>query len=326
MPITSADFGQLTDELEQIFEEYSKVKIADQVGKEVFDVFTDGMLNYEYQELHGGNVIESVAEGQDLPSMSLEEGDNAVFTHTYYGGEFSVTKKMRKFDQHRKIRKLPRTMVDEAWDLFDQSLVDVLLNGWSTSYTDVYGDDVSTSTAPDGNSLFNTSHTFGTGSQTYSNVINDGSNDNPSLTRAAIVEERASAMKYSDAAGLTRPIKLDTLLVGPSNEDLAERILFSDQMSGTANNDTNPLKGKINNILVWERLDQRSDGTDTSGYWFMFDSRLVEESLMVAFAERPTLDAPEQVYSNKNWDYSVDYFYWIGVGHPAFIRGSQGTN
>ena len=121
------------------------------------------------------------------------------------------------------------------------------------------------------------------------------------------------------------PSSLVNVIVAPANEDAAERILFSTQMSGTANNDTNPLKGKIKNLIVWDRLETRSDDTDTSAYWFMSDSSKVGETLKSKFAERPTLDAPEQVYRNKNWEYTTDMFYVIGLGYQVYIAGSTGV-
>jgi len=96
-------------------------------------------------------------------------------------------------------------------------------------------------------------------------------------------------------------------------------------MPTTANRAINPLKGKIRNVIVWERLEERSDETDTSAYWFMADSAKVGESLMALFSERPSLDPPEEVYENKNWLYSLDFFYTIGLGYPAFIFGSTGA-
>lgn len=57
----------------------------------------------------------------------------------------------------------------------------------------------------------------------------------------------------------------------------------------------------------------------------MIDSGKVRETLNCLFAERPSLDAPEQVYANKNWEYTCDYFYTIGIGYPAYVIGSDGT-
>jgi hypothetical protein len=46
---------------------------------------------------------------------------------------------MRKFDLHDKIEAEIKNLTSDAFDSIDQSMSDVLLNGWSTSYTDVYG-------------------------------------------------------------------------------------------------------------------------------------------------------------------------------------------
>jgi hypothetical protein len=120
-----------------------------------------------------------------------------------------------------------------------------------------------------------------------------------------------------------RGIDLDTLVVAPSNEDLAERILYSNNLPGTANNDINALKGKVKNLIVWDQLETRSDDTDTSAYWFMCNSAKVKRTLKCKFAERPTLDAPEQVYLNKNWDWTLDFYYALGLGYARYIYGSN---
>jgi hypothetical protein len=38
------------------------------------------------------------------------------------------------------------------------------------------------------------------------------------------------------------------------------------------------------------------------------------------------LEAPEEVYKNKNWDYSLDFYYTLGRGFAPYIRGSKGDN
>lgn len=323
--ITVADFSALTDDLQEVFNEAAGTKLAEARGMEIFDVKDTDRRTYDYQIVHGVAGIKEVTPGADLPKVNSNQGDSATFTQRYFGAEFDVTKEMRKFDMYDTIEGLARTLVDDAFDNIDQSLADVLLNGWSTSYTDVYGKVVS-AVCPDGKALFSATHDYNVGSRTFSNIITDGTNTNPALSRAAIVKTRAIAKKYKDAAGKTRPVNLDTLVVGPSNEDLAERIVFSQQISGNNNNDTNALKGKIKKIIVWDRLDTNSAGIDTSAYWFLIDSAKAGETLRALFAERPSLDAPEQVYENKNWEYSVDFFYAIGLGFPGYVFGSKGDN
>lgn len=321
--ITVADFQKLTVDLQDIFSEAAKRKVAENKGFEVFNVTDTNRLSYIHQILHGLAGIKRVAEGQDLPKILSEQGDAITWTQEYFGGEVSVTKKMRKFDLYNEIESLVRTITDDAFDSVDQSLADRLIKGWSTSYTDVYGDVVS-SVGPDGLQLFHAAHTNPINGNTFSNIISDGTNTNPALSRQAIVYARAQALKFKDVNKKIRPVDLNTLIVTPDNEDLAERIINSEYLPGSANNDKNPLKGKISKILVWARAALASDATDTSAYWFLADSSGKDETLRALFAERPSLDAPNEVYDNKNWDYSLDFFYTIGTGYPAYVYGSKG--
>ena len=319
--ITAKDFPTLTDDLQSIFNEAARRKVTTMQSSKIFNVFDTDRLTYDHLILHGVAGIQRVADGQDLPRLNSVEGDSITWTQDYYGAIFSVTKKMRKFDLREQISQLPKTLVADAFDKIEQSLADVLLNGWSASnYTDVYGVSVP-AVGPDGLALFSTVHNNNINSSTFSNIITA----NPVLSRAAIITARAKGRTYKDPNGIKRSINLDTLIVPVALEDLAERTLNSDLMSGTNNNDVNSLKGKVTTLIVWACLDTRTDGTDTSAYWFMADSSNVGESLQCLFAERPSLDAPDEVYSNKNWDYSCDFYYAIGRGFPAYIFGSNGS-
>lgn len=325
--ITTADFSALTDDLQSIFNEAAQSSIADMVGNKVFKVMDTDRRTFDHLLLDGLDVIKSVAQGSDLPSVSSLQGDTVTYTQNRYGGIVSVTKDMRIFDLHDQIESIVRSAADDAFHKIDQSMADVLGNGFSSSnYTDVYGDSVA-STAPDGVALFSASHTNNQNSDTFRNLIRYpvGTN-NPALSREAAVQAVVDGMNHLDAVGVNRPVKLDTLLVAPANWDLGMRIIESDRISGSAENDTNlALKGRLK-LMVWEKLQTRTGGTDTSAYWYMFDSKKVGESLKALFRERPSLDAPEQVYKNKNWDWSLDYYYALGRGLPAFVFGSQGTS
>ena len=137
--------------------------------------------------------------------------------------------------------------------------------------------------------------------------------------------ERARAMKFADPQGITRPIMIDTIITGPTLEDLVERTLFSSLMSGSINNDTNALKGKIKNVITWPRLDTRSDATDTSAYWYLADSTNLGETFKAFFTQRPRLDPPEVVYLTKTNNFTIDFLYSWGFAYAPYIRGSRGT-
>ena len=324
MPITTTDFPALTDDLQEIFNQVAKQKVSENVGFRVFNIMDTNRKTYNYLALHGLSGIQKVAEGADLPNITGVEGDTATWTQAHYGGLVPVTKDMRKFDLHNQIESLVKSVSGDAFDKVDQSLADVLIHGQDgDTYVDVYNETVG-ALCPDSMRLFDGEHDSPAGTTTFSNAITDGTNENPALSRDAIVYMRRVGLTSKDPNGLIRPIDFDTLLVPPALEDLALRIVNSERIPGSANNDINPVKGWIRNVVVWPRLQTAADATDASAYWFLYDSSKVKDVLKCLFAERPSLDAPEQVYKNKNWEYSIDYYYTIGRGYPYGIAGSEG--
>ena len=322
MPITIADFPALTDDLQSIFNEIAQRKVAENVGFGVFDVFDTERRTFDHLILHGMSGIRKVTSGEDLPKIPISQGDEITYTQQYFGGAADITKEMRKFDLYNQITTIIGSLAEDAFDKVDQSLADRLLGGFGDTYVDPYGETVST-LGPDGVRLFSAAHTNPITSEQSTNLC-QGSTANPVLSRDAIVKTRVEASVHRDPNGMIRPINLDTLLVPPQLKDTAERIVMSQYLPGSANNDINPLYNAVK-IVVWPRLAKNSAGEDTSAYWFMIDSSAVSESLKCLFAERPSLDAPEQVYINKNWEFTVDFFYALGTGYPAYVWGSTGA-
>jgi hypothetical protein len=324
---TTADYPKLTQKLNEVFTESAALAMEEWKGKDIFDVMDTDWKTYDYLVMHGTGSFQRVAEGSELPTVSSNEGDSAAFTQKRYGEKVMITKDMRMFDRYDQMKDAVESAVDEAFNRIDQSMADALLNGFSgTTYTDVYGDTVS-NLAVDGVVLFSATHTNNINSRTFRNLIrNSAGTANPGLSRDAIVKARADGRTYRDPNGVNRPVTLDTLIVSANKEDLAERLIFSTGVATTPNVDINPLKGKINKIMVWSKLDQRSDGTDTSGYWFLADGRRVKKCLKAPFAQKPTMQAAEQVTDSQNWLYPLDGYYALGLGYPAYIFGSTGVN
>jgi hypothetical protein len=321
--IRTTDFSALTDDLQEIFNEVAKTSVAESFGLSLFDAKNTDRKTYDYVVLHGLDVVKKVAEGSDLPTTTLVQSDTATWTQSRYGGIVAITKDMRMFDLYDQIETIVRSASEDAFQKIDQSLADVLLNGFATtSYLDPYGESVSAS-GVDAVALFSASHTNNINSNVFRNKIYY-STENPILSREAVVATQQRGWKHKDPTGHNRPVNLDTLLVGPALYDEALRIVNSDKISGSAENDVNPLKGRVT-VKMWEKLDTNSAGNDCSAYWFLYDSKKVKNSLKCLFAERPSLDAPEQVYKSKNWDYSLDYYYAIGRAYPAYIWGSNGS-
>ena len=320
-----SDFTQATAYVNENFNTFAKDRVATDVGMKLFKVQNVDFRTEVVQMYDGLSGIKKISEGQDLPSASGKQGDSITFVQTQYGVKIPVTKPMRIFDRYGEVQQLVQTITDDSFDKIDQSLADILVQGFATTYTDVYGDVVSI-LGPDGKVLFSATHTSGSNAAySFKNIINDGSVDNPTLSRTAVVKTKAKALKYKDPTGITRPVHLDTIVVGPDLEDLARRIVESDGVAGTPNKDTNSYI-KSMNVVVWERLGSAGDGTDTSAFWFMIDSKKIGEGLRAYFKQKPQIAAPAVYGPNMIWNYELDYFYDRGFVSPIYIYGSRGTN
>jgi hypothetical protein len=327
MSLTTQDYPTLTVKLNEWYNEAAADAVESWMGKDIFDVGETNWQVYNYLGLHGVAKFDRIAEGQQLPVATSVEGDSASFTQHRFGGRVGITKDMRMFDRYDQMEEVVKSNLDYAFDRIDQSQADMLLNGFSgSSFTDLYGFSQS-NLAPDGVVTFSASHTNNINATTFRNLIrNTAGTSNPGLARDPIVKARADARIFRDPNGANRPVLLNTLIVSATNEDLAERTVYSSGVAGTPNVDLNPLKGKVSNIKVWSRLDTRSDGTDTSAYWFLADSRNVKKSLKSPFAQRPLMGPATQVHDSLTWEYPIDSYYTLGVGYPKNIFGSTGAN
>lgn len=327
MALTTADYPTLTQKLNEWYNEAANERVNSWIGQQLFDVSETNWQTYNYLILNGLAKFDRVAEGAQLPVASSVEGDSVSATQRRFGGRLSVTKDMRLFERYDQMQELIRSGVDYAFDRIDQSQADLLLNGFTgTSYTDLYGYTQSNLT-PDAVVFFSASHTNNQNASTARNLIrNSAGTANPGLSRDAIVKARADAKAHLDPNLTNRPINLDLLIVSAANEDLAERTVYSTGVANTPNVDLNPLKTKVNNIIVWSRLDLRSDGTETSAYWFLADSRNVKNTLKSPFAQKPMMGESTQVHDSLNWEYPIDAYYTLFLGQPFNVWGSTGVN
>lgn len=327
MALTINDYTTLTQKLNEWYNETANERVQEWIGKELFDVGETDWQVYNYLILNGLAKFDLVADGQQLPVASSVEGDSVTATQKHYGGRVGITKGMRLFDRYDQMEEITRSEVDYAFDRIDQSQADLLTNGFTgTTFTDIFGS-AQSNTAPDGVVFFSASHTNNQNSNTARNLIrNSAGTANPALSRDAIVKARSDAKAHLDPNKVNRPINLDRLIVSATNEDLAERTVFSTGVQGTPNVDLNPLKSKVSNILIWSRLDLNGAGTDTSAYWFMADSRNVKRTLKSPFAQKPMMGQATQVHDSLTWEYPIDAYFTLFIGQPFNVWGSTGVN
>ncbi len=327
MSILTTDFPTLTQKLNEWFNEAASLAVESWIGQQLFDVGETNWQTYNGLILNGAAKFDRIAEGQQLPVGSIAEGDSMSISQKRYGGRISITKDMRMFDRYDQIQEVAKDNTQFAFDRIDQSQADLLLNGFSgSSYTDVYGFTQSNVTA-DAVVFFSASHTNNQNANTARNLIrNSVGTANPTLSRDAIVTARKDAKINRDPNSANRPIDLNRLVVSATNEDLAERTVYSSGVVNTPNVDLNPLKGKVTNILVWSRCDTSGQSNDTSAQWYLASDRYSSKTLKSPFAQKPTMTAPTQVQDSLNWEYPLDAYYTLGLLWPFGVFGSTGAN
>lgn len=295
-------------------------KLADITYSDIFMVKDTTKRRQTELLTHGMSGITKVAENQDYPEITGEEGATIAWTQGKYGGDVVVTEDVRIYDEYDLLDDEIDAVMDDMVNKIETCHYDVLNNGWDTSYSNVFGETV-TSTWPDGLALFNAAHWkhtgIGSSAGTFTNIINDGSNTNPVLSFTALDKARQVGKLYSDTHVVKRPINFDTLLVGPDLETLAERIIYSSQLQGTDHNDINPLKNKFK-IKVSPYVD--------SGKWFLYDSQKLGKTLKSFYRTRPMVKPPKEFEANDNWHYILKTRFAYGFSFAPYILGSKGDN
>jgi len=323
------NFSNLTKEIQKVYNTNKALALAAFKGKDILGTITTPLLDYKVQLMHGTGGMMPVTEDGEFPSITGKQGDSMTYTQEYFGAKIPVTKTVRKFwrEKNGTVMTQVKSATDKTYDDIDQAGADALTNGWATSYVDVYGRTVS-GVCPDGLCFFNAAHTNAVSDATYSNIIHDGTNPNPTISRDAIIKTRALARKHreptADGVGVLKPVLLDTIYVSGDLEDEAIRIVESAKLPGSPNNDTNKAL-KSMKIVVWERLAVDGRGVDRSAYWFLGDSRKVKESIFYIQSQKPVMYSPEEAPENKTWVYKLDGYYTIGRGWAAYLWGSNGT-
>lgn len=326
MALLENQYRALTNYLNTIYQEASKDAVAEMVGPTFFEVKESPYRTDLHQILHGVTGIELVGDGQTYPSATGVAGNSITTTQSHYAVKLPVSKDLRIFDRYDEAGALARTLIDEAWHGIDQSMADVLGNGFSSSaYTDYWGASVS-ATGPDALAVFSASHSNLQTSATFSNLMTYPSGtSNPALSREALVRNVQLGLTYTDVNGLNRPVRYKTLLVPPGLFDEAVRHTKSEQISGSNENDTNQFLRGMLEVKVWEKLQTRTGGTDTSAYWYLYDPKKVKEGLKVIFKQRPKLSPPVVFDPNDVWTYTLDFYYMLQRGQMHGIRGSTGA-
>ena len=319
MVVKTHDYWDQTSHLkmiDEIYQESMKEKLDDLVLLRIFDEETNNHRNDTIVIEEWLTGVAYIPENSEYPDAKPWDSDSYTMEKAKYGAKVLITEEMKRYNEIGSMKERIRSIVDDWMEKIEQSLADILLYGFSTSpYTDVYGKTMG-AVGQKGLALFNA---------TDGNIITAGSVQNPALSVQALDAAYVMGATRKNTKGQYKSIKYDTLLVSPALRSLADTLVNSDKLPWSSDNAVNFNKGRFK-VVESPRLAQRSDGTDTSAYWFVFDSRKIKNQLKVKWAKKPELKAVGEVLFDANEVHRFSYWYSRGFLNYNFIAGSTGAN
>jgi hypothetical protein len=243
---------------------------------------------------------ESLTKGEGEPFVmdTLREGYTKDFLHTSAGLGFEATQEALEDDQENVLQRGGEWLAFACRYLEERRAANPFNNGFGSE------------TTPDGVSLFNTAHVLKGGGTARNTFATQADLSATSLTNAMIDTQN----EQKDEAGhLAAPVTKWTLLVPPALEFLADRLVNSTGLPGSADNDRNPIKSLRSwDVIVNPHL------TDPDA-WFLIAGNKAQHGLTfyrrVPISMEPMAVDPRtsnRIFKSRH-RFSLGAWTWIGT-------------
>jgi len=242
-------------------------------------------------------------EGETYAFDLMRSGYTKDFTHTEAGLGFEVTQTAMEDDTENILQRAGEWLAFSARYVEEGRAANPFNNGFSTE------------TTPDGVSLFNATHALKGGGTAKNTLATAADLSATSLTQALI---DLQTDQKDEAGHLAAPVTDWILYIPPSLEFLADRLLNSVGLPGSADNDRNPIKSRRSwTIVVNPRL------TDNDA-WFLVAASKSNHGL--TFYRRVPISMEPMAIDHRSGNrifkvrhrFSVGAWTWVGTyGSPG---------
>jgi hypothetical protein len=246
------------------------------------------------------------AEDQAIKFDRLHKGFIKRFTPVMYANGFSITEQAQYTDIYNQLKNIGPKLALSMLHTKNQAVANIYNNGFSTAYP-----------GPDGAPLFgNNDNTPGTGHPHAPGVPFGKNRPDVDLTLSPLALEQAlqELRKTKSHRGLPAPVMGPVYLcVSPDQWAKADRIVGSDRMQGTADNDMNWVKNKVE-VMV-------NDYFTSPTAWFLIP-RDISRTEIYCVERMPMFTKSDYVTERLRHIYVVGEEY--ATGHVDY-RGVWGT-
>jgi hypothetical protein len=271
--------------------------------KEIYETETSERSFEEETKLAGFSAAPVKPEGQAIAYDNAQEAWTARYNHETIAMGFSITEEAMEDNLYDSLSARYTKALARAMAYTKQVKAAAILNqGFNSGVT--YGDGVS---------LFSTQHPLISGGFN-SNRPTVGADLNETSLENAVIQIAA----WTDERGLLIAAKPRKLIVPPSLQFVATRLLETELRVATADNDINALK---NNGSIPEGYTINHWLTDTNAWFLTTD---VPNGLK-HFIRTPMSTSMDGDFDTGNARYKARERYSFGVSDPLGIFGSPGA-
>lgn len=231
MAQTRGSFPQLHDNVDRaVYVMLGKqLKELPDIWRKVTKVQTSDRQTEISMNVVGFGDVPEKPEGSPYAVDLLQPGPEKRVTHAEFGLAFEATQTALEDDRHDQLRKYAMWLAFSSGYVLEKRAANVWNNGFSTE------------TTADGVSLFNTAHPLVRGG-TFRNKPTTDVNLSWDALNAAIID-LATETKH-DSGQLAMATQNLILYVPPQLEMLADRIVNSTGLPGSADNDRNSIRSR----------------------------------------------------------------------------------
>jgi len=275
----------------------------DNEHKEIFDEESSERAFEEEVMLSGFGQAPVKGEGSAITYDTAGESFTARYTHETIALAFAITEEAVEDNLYDKLSaRYTRALARSMSNTKQVKAASVLNNAFSSSYL-----------GGDGVSLVNSAHTT-VGGGNWSNTLATAADLNETSLEQALID----ISLFIDERGLKVALRGMKLIVPPALQFTVERLLKSEQRTGTADNDTNAIKSggympqgfAVNHFL-----------TDSDAWFIKTDA----PNGMKHFVRSPLKTALEGDFETGNVRYKARERYSFGWSDPRAIYGSPGA-
>ena len=243
-------FSELHDNLDRaVFTLLGKeYKELNQLWRKYYVIKSSQKRSELVQTVVGMGDIPEKGEGQPYVADIIQAGFSKEFLHTEFGMMFEVTQTALEDDRYDVLSEYAKWLMFSARVVEEKRAAILFNNGFTTE------------TSPDGVSIFNATHIL-KGGGTARNQLTTPSNLSWTSLQQALTDWQRET-KF-EAGQFMQPVDDLILLVPPELEFTAHRIVASQGLPGSADNDVNAIKA-LRNIKVIVNVYL----TDTNA-WFL---------------------------------------------------------